>query len=65
MALLISSARQEKGCQRYDLYENIEQKNNSFMIEHHNQNPLLLTLFEHLSTYSEKKSKITVFDKGE
>lgn len=74
MVPLIASARQEKGCQRYDLYENIEQKNNFSMIEHwesqedieqHNQNSLLLTFFERLSDYSEKKAKITVFDKGE
>lgn len=69
---LITSARLEEGCLKYDLYESVEKKNQFAMIENwqnqeaveqHNQNPLLIKLFGNMPEYAEKKTELTVTEK--
>lgn len=69
---LIESARMEKGCLAYHLYESVENQNQFIMIENwqdqgaleeHNQNPLLKNLFGKMPAYAAKKTEFVVVEK--
>lgn len=68
---LITSARLEEGCLKYDAYESVEKNQfamienwqNQEAVEQHNQNPLLIKLFGNMPEYAEKKTELTVTEK--
>ncbi|MCA9764792.1 MAG: antibiotic biosynthesis monooxygenase [Carnobacterium sp.] len=66
---LIAATLLEEGCISYDFYESFEEPNRFVMIENwknqaaihaHNENPLLLDLFNNIPSYSSKQPILTV-----